>query len=249
MSEKKEEVVTHCAILYNEEREKASKAKSYVPAGMLKKIVQEEEEKAGLESNSISLETIRSRVKRHTVSAYNPFETPLIAEVEPLMCQFCIRLGKMGQPLTKKTIIEFANSIISKTEYQDKVEAAKKLRGLEDESKLGVRWYQGFLSRHASLIKHRDVPKFEPTVIVPLTNSAFSQSFGNSASAKKAIEARGWNLLNYYLLTVLPGIKQDVVDLTVDNQQNKENEVPLPPLPRVNVTQGIGNYYVNLLIQ
>ena len=519
MSEKKEEVVMRCAILYNEEREKASKAKSYVPAGILKKIVQQEEEKAGLESNSISLDTIRSRVKRHNVSAYNPFETPLIAEVEPLICQFCIRLGKMGQPLTKKTIIEFANSIISKTEYQDKVEAAKKLRGLEDESKLGVRWYQGFLSRHASLlttsgtvvrdfkrrtwvtkenfenmyenvyktmveagvaeevsediqheaglpskyrltrpeyvlfvdetgcntnqlndgrvgnerfilpkddsecgapigattdihftvlpfvsgtgeavmcaiifksdqdiseipvswktgiditvknvddtaevmrggptcffqgkhipcfygtspkasitttlltemlkfldrlgfytrevchpfllldghhsrmmlpfleyinnpktkwftcfgvpyathiwqvndasslngafkialtkakrnyIKHRDVPKFEPTDIVPLTNSAFSQSFGNSASAKKAIEARGWNLLNYYLLTVLPGIKQDVVDLTVDNPQNKENEVPLPPLPRVNVAQGIGNYYVDLLIQ
>jgi hypothetical protein len=37
MSEKKEEVVTRCAILYNEDREKASKAKSYVPAGMLKK--------------------------------------------------------------------------------------------------------------------------------------------------------------------------------------------------------------------
>ena len=72
-----------------------------------------------------------------------------MAEVEPLICQFCIRLGKMGQPLTKKTIIEFANSIISKTEYQDKVEAAKELRGLEDESKLGVRWYQGFLNRHA----------------------------------------------------------------------------------------------------
>ncbi len=86
------------------------------------------------------------------MSAYNPFETPLIAKVEPLICQFCIRLGKMGQPLTKKTIIEFANSIISKTEYQDKVEAAKKLRGLEDESKLGVRWYQGFLSHHASLL-------------------------------------------------------------------------------------------------
>jgi hypothetical protein len=75
-----------------------------------------------------------------------------MAEVEPLICQFCIRLGKMGQPLTKKTIIEFANSIISKTEYQDKVEAAKKLRGLEDESKLGVRWYQRFLSHHASLL-------------------------------------------------------------------------------------------------
>jgi hypothetical protein len=77
---------------------------------------------------------------------------PQIAEVEPLICQFCIRLGKMGQPLMKQTITEFANSIISKREHQDKVQAAKKPRGLEDESKLGVRWYQGFLSHHTSLL-------------------------------------------------------------------------------------------------
>ncbi len=38
-------------------------------------------------------------------------------------------------------------------------------------------------------IKHRDVPKFEPTDIVPLTNMAFLKSFGNVVNAKKAIEA------------------------------------------------------------
>jgi hypothetical protein len=70
-------------------------------------------------------------------------------------------------------------------------------------------------------IKHHDIPKFEPTEIVPHMNAVISQSFGNAASAKKSIEARGRNPLNYYLLTVLPGTKQDVVDLTVDNQQSK----------------------------
>jgi hypothetical protein len=65
-----------------------------------KKIVTEEVEKAGLETNSISLETIRSQVKRDNVTAYNPFEMPLIANIEPIICDFCIRLGKMGEPLT-----------------------------------------------------------------------------------------------------------------------------------------------------
>ncbi len=45
---------------------------------MLKKLVLEEEEKAGLTSNSISLDTIRTRVKMHNVTAYNPFEEPLL---------------------------------------------------------------------------------------------------------------------------------------------------------------------------
>jgi hypothetical protein len=36
---KREEVVTHCAILYKEEREKANSTDSCVPVGTLKRIV------------------------------------------------------------------------------------------------------------------------------------------------------------------------------------------------------------------
>jgi hypothetical protein len=58
----------------------------------------------------------------------------------------------MGQPLTRSTVIEFANSIINQTEYEEQVEAAKKLRGLHDANKLVIRWYHGFLNRHAMLL-------------------------------------------------------------------------------------------------
>ncbi len=46
-------------------------------------------------------------------------------------------------------------------------------------------------------IKHHDAPKFEPTDVVLLMNVAFSNSFANAASTKKAIEVRGWNPLNF----------------------------------------------------
>jgi hypothetical protein len=42
----------------------SKKLKTNVPDGILKKIVMEEEEKAGLASNLISLDTIQSRVKK-----------------------------------------------------------------------------------------------------------------------------------------------------------------------------------------
>jgi hypothetical protein len=58
----------------------------------------------------------------------------------------------MGQPLTKGTVIELANSLISKTKYQEKLQAAKKLRRLEDEGNLGAAWYHGFMSCHQSLL-------------------------------------------------------------------------------------------------
>jgi hypothetical protein len=148
----RENVITRCAMLYNKEREMALKSKKNIPAGTLKEIVQKEVQDAGLPTNSISLDTIRSRIKRNNVTGYNPCETPLIAEVEPIICDFCIRLGKLGQPLTKSTVIEFANSVINQMEYQEKVEASKKLRGLNNVTRLGVRWYRGFLSRHNSLL-------------------------------------------------------------------------------------------------
>ncbi len=139
--------------MYNhQERETAKKKGTNVPDGTLKNLALEEEEKAGLTNNSISLDTIRSRVKRHNITAYNPFEEHLIDKIEPILCDICIQLGKMGQPalLTKSTIIEFANSLIAKTEHQAKVETAKKLCRLEDEENLGTAWNRGFLACHSS---------------------------------------------------------------------------------------------------
>lgn len=73
---KMDDVVTQCALLYCQAREKAKKLGTNVPDGTLKRIVEKEEEKAGLASNSVSLDTIRSRVKRGNPTAYNPTETP-----------------------------------------------------------------------------------------------------------------------------------------------------------------------------
>jgi hypothetical protein len=66
------------------------------------------------------------------------------------------------------------------------------------------------------------------TDIVPLMNIAFSKSFAKAENVKKAIEKRGWNPLNYYLLTAIPFA--DAIDLTVDDKENKP-----PPLTKHNV--------------
>ena len=48
------------------------------------------------------------------------------------------------------------------------------------------------------------------------------------------------------MLTVIPGDKEDVVDLT-SCEHNKENVLPLPPLPKITVAQGVSNWYINLI--
>jgi hypothetical protein len=57
-------------------------------------------------------------------------------------------------------------------------------------------------------LEYRNQPKFEPTDIVPLVNMAFEKSFGNQKNAVKAIADRGWNPLNYNILTIIPDKKK-----------------------------------------
>jgi hypothetical protein len=112
----KQQVTTTCAILYKQEIDKATKLGKVVNSGTLKKIINDEEEKMGLSLNSISADTIRSRIKRGNLGAENKNQISPLHDVEPLILEFCIRLAKMGRPLTKTTVLELANDLIAGTE-------------------------------------------------------------------------------------------------------------------------------------
>jgi len=72
--------------------------------------------------------------------------------------------------------------------------------------------------------------------IIPLVNKAFPVSFGNQGSAIRAISQRGWNPLNFNLLTALTDTK-NVVNLTTT----------LKPSCPLNVSNGLSNNYLDLL--
>jgi hypothetical protein len=64
-------------------------------------------------------------------------------------------------------------------------------------------------------------------------------SFGNQKRASKVITHRGWDPLNFNLLTVLHD-KKDAVDLTYE---------PLKPTYGLNISNGASNHYLDLLIK
>ncbi len=71
--------------------------------------------------------------------------------------------------------------------------------------------------------------------IIPLVNRAFPLSFGNQKSAIKAVARRGWNPLNFNLLTTLPK-KMDVVDLTGTTTSSSTQHELFPMLALVLLT-------------
>jgi hypothetical protein len=99
-------------------------------------------------------------------------------------------------------------------------------------------------------IEHQDVLRFEPTNIVPFVNMAFPKSFGRKKNALKAISERGWNPLNYYILTNIPCLAKDVVDLTTESEsQAIVTNASIKPLPAFNIDRGVGSYYLDRLIE
>ncbi len=87
-------------------------------------------------------------MKRCNLTAFNKNQQSLIFQIKPIIWEFRIRLVKMGCPLTKTTIIELANDLMSGTELECEIINFKKLQKLNCIQKLGDAWCRGFLSRH-----------------------------------------------------------------------------------------------------
>ncbi|MFO0446920.1 MAG: hypothetical protein ACK51L_04540, partial [bacterium] len=76
---------------------------------------------------------------------------------------------------------------------------------------------------------------------------AFEKSFGNQKNAMKAIADRGWNPLNYNILATYQEFqKKNTVDLTIEPTTTSSVTFALP---KININQGIGSYYLDRLIE
>ena len=66
---------------------------------------------------------------------------------------------------------------------------------------------------------------FRPTNLMPLINIAWEKSFARIHQNKKAIVERGWNPLNYNLLTE-PDLR---ATMTIGEKISEHNKIILPP--------------------
>jgi hypothetical protein len=186
------DVVSECTFKYQKQVEDAKKAGKVVPHGTLKEIIKEEEEKNGLEVNSISFETVCSRVKRGNLKGYNPQQSSPMHNIKPIIFEFCVWLAIMGKPLTKITVIELANSLVSGTEIESKISDCKTLQKLNKTNKLGSAWYKGFLkcysdelSRSGSVFKDIRRRLGLHMAILKTCMTMFTKQWLSQASQKK----------------------------------------------------------------
>jgi hypothetical protein len=139
-----------CVELYLNEKSQCGSKK--VPNGTLERIVSKVESEAGLEANTINRRTVRHRVLSGNVQGINTTQMSPVADIEPLMAEFCIRMARLGEPLSKTLVINLANDLIADTDYKERVKAFKARHKIAD-GNLGDRWYQGFMKRNDAILK------------------------------------------------------------------------------------------------
>jgi hypothetical protein len=120
-----------------------------VAPGTLKKMIRYIETVLTLMPGEICKESVRN----HNLTGYSKSHESPLFEIEEMIVDFCLRLARMGQGLTKKEVIDVAVELIKGTVHEDRLNMCKSLRRIDNGNGLGRGWYGGFLKRNKGKIK------------------------------------------------------------------------------------------------
>ena len=150
----------NCAGIHIELTQHKGQKKRLV-RGYLEQLSQEKKDEFGVSSN-ISLETVRSRIKRGSLAPTHPGTSAPLYNAELALVQICIQMGKIRQPLTGEEAIALMNDMIRETEMSETLTNFQKVRTSFSASygHVGKNWWRAFKRRHASQIVSKKGEKF-----------------------------------------------------------------------------------------
>ncbi len=115
--------------------------------------VKHELDKGFLDVHSATINT-RVYCSKNAFGLGNSQTSPL-AELEPLLIDYCLKLSAIGQPLTKDQVMALVSSMIDNQELEEKVIAWKKNHSQYKEGQplVGYGWYQQFVNRNRDKLR------------------------------------------------------------------------------------------------
>ena len=137
-----------------------------IPKGFLMHEIKKAAEKYSITPTRIKPETIKTRAKRGNPTGKNEATTSPLADVEPLIVDYCIKMGELRQPLSKDNVIALARDLIRGTEHAHRLKEWRQRFSFDPTSDgerkeddnatassdgdvtLSDSWYKGFMRRH-----------------------------------------------------------------------------------------------------
>jgi hypothetical protein len=147
------ECLNAITLAYSNELTECRAQSKTVMRGFLTEVIEQKKVEFSISCN-ISEETVRSRIKRQSLTPTHRGTSSPLQDAEMALVAICIQMGKIRQPLTCEEAIAIMNDLISETEMAESLTNFQKARTSSSESYgcVGKKWWRGFKKRHDSLI-------------------------------------------------------------------------------------------------
>ena len=130
--------------------------------GYLESLIQEKKLKYEV-PDTISPETIRSRVRTGNLDPSHPGTQSPLHEAEQALVVICIQMGQIRQPLNCAEGIRLMNDMIAGTPTQDALkefQMVRKLNRSQEFGTVGWQWWDAFMRRHGDKIVSKRGERF-----------------------------------------------------------------------------------------
>jgi hypothetical protein len=138
-------------------RDEARAANKPIKPRTYHRIIAEVEENTILPPNKrIKYNMVKPRMLANNPEGISPQRVSPIAAVEPLICDFCIQLARIGEALTKYEIFELAEDLIRNSIHAEAYIKYCKRRHIKkdwDKQIVGEAWYRKFMKRYETKLK------------------------------------------------------------------------------------------------
>lgn len=169
-------------------RENAKKKNKRAARGLLTKIIAATKQKYGVEAETISKYTVRSRVTRKKANPAVRQGTPSpMLTIKPCIVDLIAQLSRMRSPINVTTGLQLANSIVAGTSFELEIKAWKQKHNVQYRMKsddpgsgpllLGWGYWNGFMKRNGHQIKSKRAVKFESKRVDWCTYHNFSTMY------------------------------------------------------------------------
>jgi hypothetical protein len=113
-------------LSYKQVKEAARSMGEKCSNGTLEQLIESAEIKYGLKKGDIKPGLVSSRVKRNKLSGKRHQQISPLADIEPLIVEWCLRMARIGMALTKSNVVALATDLIAGTVHARKLKRFKK---------------------------------------------------------------------------------------------------------------------------
>ena len=147
-------------VIKRKQELKESGKRQRLDKGIINEIVSKAEANYNLTPGRVKLSTVKTRVRRQNPSAVNEATTSPLASIEPMLVEWCQRMGQLRQPLDKPSVMLLVSDLIRGTEHQERLEQWREKYSQNNESNTGDAkilvsntWFSNFMTRNKESLK------------------------------------------------------------------------------------------------